>query len=155
MSSRLAGLLTALTFLAIGGGQVYLSLRLPNGLGISAAEPGPGLFPALVGALMVAAAAAHLVQVLLDRDKEAVPENARRAPVDIMLLSGAIAGYILLLPRAGFTLSAFLLLLATLSIYGMPGLWRRVATAAATTAVAYAVFTLGLRVNLPASTWFS
>jgi cell division protein FtsW (lipid II flippase) len=151
MSGRFAGLLAGLLFLAIGSGQIFLSLRLPGGLGISAAEPGPGLFPLMVGALMCVAAAAQIVQAWRDQRRE--QSGPRRAPVDIMLLAATIAGYILLLPRAGFAISAFLLLMGTLSIYGMPGLWRRAATAAAATAVSYLVFTLALRVNMPAPSW--
>lgn len=153
MSARLGAALLSLVFLLIGSAQVYLSLRLPGGLGISAAEPGPGLFPMLVGGLMCAAAAAHVVQTL--RAQRVDSPQRHGAPIDIVLLVLAIAGYILLLPRAGFVVSAFGLLLSSLSIYGMPGLWRRVATAAAATAVAYLVFTKGLRVNMPSPTWFN
>lgn len=152
MNARLAGLLSALVFLLIGSGQMFLAMRLPGGLGPNAAEPGPGLFPMLVGSLMCLAACAHLVQTWR------VHSDARgdgRLPVDIMLLTATIAGYILLLPRAGFLVSAFLLLLCTLSIYGMPGMGRRAATAAAATGIAYLVFTKGLLVNMPTPTWFN
>ena len=153
MSGRLAAVLAGLVFLLVGSAQVWLSLRLPNGLGLSAAEPGPGLFPALVGALMCLAASAHLVQSWRATRGEATTPHG--APIDIALLVLAIAGYILLLPRAGFVISAFALLLCSLSIYGMPGLWRRGATAAVVTAIAYLVFTKGLRVNMPAPSWLS
>jgi putative tricarboxylic transport membrane protein len=153
MSGRLGAVLAGLVFLLVGSAQVWLSLRLPNGLGLSAAEPGPGLFPALVGALMCLAATAHLVQSW--RAGRGQAQQAHGAPIDIVLLVLAIAGYILLLPRAGFAVSAFALLLCSLSIYGMPGLWRRVGTAAVATAVAYLVFTKGLGVNMPAATWFN
>ena len=153
MNARLAGLLSALVFLLIGSGQMFLAMRLPGGLGPNAAEPGPGLFPMLVGALMCLAAFAHLVQTW--RTQHSETRGDRRWPVDIALLTATIAGYILLLPRAGFLPSAFLLLLCTLSIYGMPGLGRRAATAAAATGIAYLVFTKGLMVNMPTPTWFN
>ena len=152
MNARLAGLLSALVFLLIGSGQIFFAMRLPGGLGPNAAEPGPGLFPMLVGSLMCLAACAHLVQTWR------AYSDARgdgRWPVDIMLLTATIAGYILLLPRAGFLVSAFLLLLCTLTLYGMPGLGRRAATAAAATGIAYLVFTKGLLVNMPTPTWFN
>ena len=152
MSARLAGLLAGLVFLLIGSGQIYLSLRLPGGLGISAAEPGPGLFPALVGTLMCLAALAHLVQTWI---AERETRSAQKAPVDIVLLTATLAAYILLLPRAGFVVSAFTLLLGTLSIFGLPGWWRRLLIAAAATAVSYFVFTWGLGVSFPQPSWFN
>ena len=152
MSERLAGLVAALVFLVIGSGMMFLSPRLAGGLGLSAAEPGPGLFPMMVGALLAVAAAAHLVQTLA---QAATAAKASRAPRDIALLVATIAAYILLLPRAGFFVAAFLLLLGSLSIYDMPGWWRRIATSVAATVISYGVFTLGLNVNMPAPTWFN
>lgn len=152
MSGRISGLLAALFFLLLGSGQMFLSLRLPGGIGISAAEPGPGLFPLLVGGLMCLAATALLIQVWADRS--ASKGDGHAAPIDIVLLVATIVGYILLLPRAGFAISAFLMLLATLSIYGMPGVWRRVATAAAATLLSHLVFTLALGVKMPEPRWF-
>ena len=70
MSARLSGVLAGLVFLLIGSGLIYLSPRLAGGLGLSAAEPGPGLFPMLVGAMMVVAAAAHLVQTVAQAAEE-------------------------------------------------------------------------------------
>jgi putative tricarboxylic transport membrane protein len=153
MSARLSGVLAGLVFLLIGSGLIYLSPRLAGGLGLSAAEPGPGLFPMLVGAMMVVAAAAHLVQTVAQAAEEG--ESEHRAPRDIVLLVITIAAYILLLPRAGFFIAAFLLLLGCLSIYDMPGWWRRIATSVVATLVSYGVFTLGLNVNMPSPTWFN
>ncbi|NBS95456.1 MAG: tripartite tricarboxylate transporter TctB family protein [Betaproteobacteria bacterium] len=153
MNARSIGLLTAVFFLLLGSAQVLLSLRLPGGLGISAAEPGPGLFPAIVGAMMAVAASIHLLQTSMARgDAE---DSGARNPIDIVLLIGTLSAYILLLPRAGFLVSAFLLLLGTLSIFGMPGLIRRAAMSALMTGISYLIFTQALRVNLPAPTWFS
>ena len=45
MNARSIGLTTAVFFLLLGSAQVFLSLRLPGGLGISAAEPGAGAIP--------------------------------------------------------------------------------------------------------------
>ena len=153
MNARFAGLIAGLVFLIIGSGLMYLSPRLAGGLGLNAAEPGPGLFPMMVGALMFVAAAAHLVQTMAQAPEEA--ESDYRAPRDIALLVTTIAAYIVLLPRAGFFIAAFLLLLGSLSIYSMPGWWRRIATSVAATLVSYLVFTLGLNVNMPAPTWFN
>jgi len=153
MTARLTGMIAAMFFLVIGSGMMFLSPRMAGGLGVSAAEPGPGLFPMLVGALMFIAATAHLVQTMALTHAEAVPPY--RAPRDILLLIATIAGYILLLPRAGFFVAAFLLLLGSLSIYDMPSWWRRIATSAISTLISYWVFTLGLSVHMPTPTWFN
>lgn len=152
MTRRIAVALADLLFLILGSAQVWLSLRLPNGIGLSAAEPGPGLFPMMVGCLMCVAAAAHLASNANIRlEGDVASEGSALA---VVMLVSAIAGYILLLPRAGFFLSAFALLLCTLSIYGMPGLGRRVGTALLATAMAYGVFTRGLGVSMPTPSWF-
>ncbi|PHY07445.1 MAG: hypothetical protein CK528_04110 [Alcaligenaceae bacterium] len=153
MSARLASALAALFFMLLGGAQIWLSFRLPDGLGLSPAEPGPGLFPMLVGSLLLTSATSVLVQTLA---AQRVAESTReRFPVDIVLLAALIAGFIFLLPRLGFVVSAFCLLLGTLSLYGMPGWWRRVGTAFVMTAVSYLVFTRGLSVNLPSASWLN
>lgn len=152
MSGHVPSLFAGLVFLLLGSGQVFLSLRLPGGIGISAAEPGPGLFPLLVGSLMSFTAVALLFQTWQVRSDERLERH--RAPIDIMLIVATIGAYILLLPRAGFAISAFLMLMGTLSIYGMPGVWRRIATAAAATLLSHLVFTLALGVKMPEPKWF-
>lgn len=153
MSSRLSGLLCALFFVLLGGGQMYLAPRLAGGLGLNGAEPGPGLFPMMTGALMFFSAAVLLIQLL--PKVQAAEDTEYRSPRDIILLVAAIALYIFLLPRAGFFVAAFLLLLSALTIFDMPNLWRRLLTAALATVISYGVFTLGLSVNMPNPTWFN
>jgi uncharacterized membrane protein len=132
---------------------MYLAPRLPGGLGLNAAEPGPGLFPMMTGALMLFSAAALLVQLLPKVQAQAATEY--RSPRDVIFLVAAIALYIFLLPRAGFFVAAFLLLLGALTIFDMPHLWCRLITAALATVISYGVFTLGLSVNMPSPTWFN
>jgi len=153
MTSRTSGLLSALFFVLLGGGQVYLAPRLPGGLGLNAAEPGPGLFPMMTGALMLLAATALLIQLLQKATVEEATEE--HAPRDILFLVTAIALYIVLLPRAGFFVAAFLLLLSALSIFDMPNMWRRLITAFLGTVISYGIFTLGLGVKMPDPTWFN
>ena len=153
MTSRTSGLLCALFFVLLGGGQMYLAPRLPGGLGLNAAEPGPGLFPMMTGALMLIAATALLIQLLQKVPSEADSDD--HAPLDILFLVSAIALYIVLLPRAGFFVAAFLLLLSALSIFDMPNIWRRLMTASLGTAISYVIFTLGLGVKMPDPTWFN
>lgn len=153
MMARWSGLVSGLVFLLIGSGQIFMSLQLPGGLGISAAEPGPGLFPCLVGILMTLASVSHLVQVWFVQRVESA--EVEKLPLDIFLLTASLMAYILLLTRAGFMVAACLLLYSTLTIYGMPGVWRRICIAVAGMAVSWLIFTLGLGVNFPQPTWFN
>ncbi len=153
MTARTSGLLCALFFVLLGGGQMYLAPRLAGGLGLSAAEPGPGLFPMMTGALMFISATALLVQLLPKAQTEEAVQY--RSPRDVIFLIAAIALYIFLLPRAGFFVAAFLLLFGALTIFDMPSIWRRLITAAFATVISYGVFTLGLSVNMPNPTWFN
>lgn len=152
MKARFAPVLADLLFVLLGSAQVWLSLRLPNGLGLSAAEPGPGLFPMLVGSLMAFAAAMHLCLNWRDMPMASPRESGSSLAIAGLVLS--LAAYILLLPRIGFVLASGLLTVSTLAIYGMPGWGRRVGTAALITAVAELVFTHALGVTLPTATWF-
>lgn len=153
MSARQFGLLADLTFLLVGSTQVWLSLRLPNGVGLSLAEPGPGLFPALVGSLMCAGAVVHGLQSFMADQADAEVRQGSLKP--LLALAAAIAAYIVLLPRAGFLPAAFVLVLSALSVYGMPGWTRRLITAALTTGLAQLLFTKGLGVNMPVPAWFA
>lgn len=153
MTARISGLLCALFFVLLGGGQMYLAPRLAGGLGLNAAEPGPGLFPMMTGALMFFSAAALLIQLLPKVLAE--EETEYRSPRDIIFLVLAIALYIFLLPRAGFFVAAFLLLLGALTVFEMPSIWRRMITAASATVISYGVFTLGLSVKMPNPTWLN
>ena len=132
---------------------MYFSQKLPGGLGLNAAEPGPGLFPMIVGSLMFFAAALHLVDIL--RSSPEVEATQYRIPKDIIYMVLTIALYIFLLPRAGFFVAAFLLLIGSLSIFEMPGWIKRIATASIATILSFALFTQVLSVKMPTPTWFN
>jgi len=148
MNQRTAGLAAAVLFLVIGGGQIYFSLALPRG---TLAEPGPGVFPLLVGALMSAASIACLVLAIVERNPvgfDLLTDAARPA-----VLVAALAAFLLLLPRVGFILPSLLLQVVTLQVFGMLGVWRRLAVAAITTAAAVLLFQTLLGVQFPTPSW--
>lgn len=148
MNSRTAGLAAAVLFLVIGSGQIYMSLALPRG---TLAEPGPGVFPLLVGVLMSASSLACLVLAALERNpvrSDLLADAARPA-----VLVAALAVFLVLLPRVGFILPSLLLQMITLQVFGMRGVWRRLAVAAATTAAAVLLFETLLGVQFPTPSW--
>jgi len=153
MTFRWISLSTGLFFLILGSLEMYLSQKLPGGLGLNAAEPGPGLFPMIVGSLMFIAASLHIVDSLRSAPTLDTAEN--RIPKDIIYMVLTIALYIFLLPRAGFFVAAFLLLIGSLSIFEMPGWIQRIATASIATFLSFALFTQVLSVKMPTPTWFN
>ena len=153
MTSRWISLGTGLFFLTLGSLEMYLSQKLPGGLGLNAAEPGPGLFPIIVGFVMFFAASVLLVENMRsDPDVDTAPNQI---PRDIILMVLTIALYIFLLPRAGFFVAAFLLLIGSLSIFDMPGWIQRIGTALVATLLSFAIFTLVLNVKMPNPSWFN
>lgn len=148
MNSRTAGLAAAVLFLAIGACQIFMALALPRG---TLAEPGPAVFPLLVGALMSAASLACLAQAIVERNPvrlDLLRDAARPA-----VLVAALAAFLVLLPRVGFILPSLLLQVVTLQVFGMRGPWRRLALAAVTTAAAVLLFQTLLGVQFPAASW--
>lgn len=153
MTSRWISLGTGLFFLTLGSLEMYLSQKLPGGLGLNAAEPGPGLFPIIVGSVMFFAASVLLFENI--RSDPAVDTVPNQIPRDIILMVLTIAMYIFLLPRAGFFVAAFLLLIGSLSIFDMPGWMQRIGTALVATLLSFAIFTLVLNVKMPNPSWFN
>ena len=153
MTSRWISLGTGLFFLTLGSLEMYLSQKLPGGLGLNAAEPGPGLFPIIVGFVMFFAASVLLFENM--RSDPAVDTVPNQIPRDIILMVLTIALYIFLLPRAGFFVAAFLLLIGSLSIFDMPGWIQRIGTALVATLLSFAIFTLVLNVKMPNPSWFN
>jgi hypothetical protein len=135
-------------FLVIGIGQTYMALDLPRG---TLAEPGPAVFPLLVGALMSAASLACVVHAILDRNP--IHFDLRSGTARPVVLVAAFSAFLVLLPHVGFILPSLLLLLVTLQVFGMRGAWRRVAVAAAMTAAAVLLFETLLGVQFPTPTW--
>lgn len=153
MTSRWISLGTGLFFLTLGSLEMYLSQKLPGGIGLNAAEPGPGLFPIIVGFMMFFAASVLLFENMRsDPDVDTVPNQI---PRDIILMVLTIALYIFLLPRAGFFVAAFLLLIGSLSIFDMPGWIQRIGTALVATLLSFAIFTMVLNVKMPNPSWFN
>jgi hypothetical protein len=148
MNSRAAGLAAAVMFLLIAGGQVYLALDLSRG---TLAEPGPGLFPLIVGTLMGAALLLCFWPAVSERNPARF--DLRGDAARLTVLVSVFALFILLVPRVGFILPSMLLQSVTLQVFGMQGLWRRLAVAAAITAAAVLIFETLLAVRFPTPSW--
>lgn len=148
MSLRLASIAVALLFFGLGAAQIILARKLPGG---GLAEPGPNLFPTVVGGLMMVASAIYLAQELLQRSDGSLDVRSHAPRVAGIALATAL--FAILLPRLGFAPAAFLLQLAMLRLFGLKRWAVAVALSAAMTLVAYVVFESLLGVRFPSAQW--
>ena len=108
-------------------------------------QPGPGFFPFWGGLLLGACALILLVRSLKSRERLA--SGAIPWPALIMVL-GALLGYLLFLEMLGFIIVTLLFLLA-LFCFAEIGWIKHVAWSAIATSLVYALFKLWLKVPLP------
>lgn len=139
----------ALAFLA--GSALYLvqAARLPLG---SVEQPGAGLFPLLVGALLLAASVAHLLQDLR-RGSGGPPLPSAETGRRVMGVVAALGAFCLLLPWLGYGVTALGLLLAILRLFGLARWGMTAAVALVATVASYYLFAVVLGVPLPAGVW--
>ena len=121
-------------------------------------HPGPGLYPMIVGAFLIAAAAGCLVRELLGRraaaarSRDAAPAgnlSPGGVPGKTLPLMGSMAAYVLVLQPLGFPASICLFLLVAIRLFGFRRWAPAFGMAAILTALSYVVFVLWLKVPLP------
>jgi len=108
-------------------------------------QPGPGFFPFWGGLLLGAFALILLARSLKSRQwrmSEAIPWPA------LILVLGALLGYLLFLETLGFVIVTFLFLLA-LFCFAEIGWIRQIAWSVIATSIVYALFKFWLKVQLP------
>jgi putative tricarboxylic transport membrane protein len=137
-------LVSALFWLAVAIFAATQGLALNLG---SLKQPGPGFFP-FWGGVMLGLLSLVLVAKSLGRQSADAPLVRPESAARLLVVAGAILGYVLLLERAGFVAVtfAFLLLLLRLERRG----WAfSAATAGAGAAASWALFQLWLKTQLP------
>jgi len=108
-------------------------------------QPGPGFFPFWGGLLLGACALILLLRSLKSREwlgSGAIPWPA------LILVLGALLGYLLFLETLGFVIVTFLFLLA-LFCFAEIGWIKHVAWSVIATSLVYALFKFWLKVQLP------
>lgn len=147
-----AGLMLAL-------GLVYeaMAMNMPRG---SLAYPGPGLFPMIIGILLIATALACLLQEIVPRMRSkdpaasSVPDEGAAAADQrdvgkTVQLTALMIGYIFLLKPLGFPLAIFAFLALAIRIFGYRKWLPTLAMAAVIASLAYVSFVVWLKVSLP------
>lgn len=142
-------LATALAFLGFSAVYLLKATWLPLG---TVEQPGPGLFPLLVGAFLLAGGIAFLFQCL-PREPGAsafLPSAARRRVAGV---GGTLVAFCLLLPWLGYGVTALGLLVALLRLFGLAHWGAAGGVALVATAASYYLFAVVLGVPLPAGVW--
>jgi putative tricarboxylic transport membrane protein len=114
------------------------------------ATPGPGIFPLAVGLALLALAIWQLLaggrRLAPAAAGEADDVGISRAP---LIMIAVLVLYAVSLPRLGFTLTSFVLVLVASWLMGLRGRWRPVVLALGVTVVSRLIFGLWLGVPLP------
>jgi putative tricarboxylic transport membrane protein len=108
--------------------------------------PGPGIFPLMAGVGLLAVA---LWQLAAKAGASGSPPAAPRGLAASATTGLALVLYAIALPRAGFLVSSFALVIVVSRLMGVAGVWRPAALALGITAVSHAVFARWLGVPLP------
>jgi putative tricarboxylic transport membrane protein len=115
------------------------------------ATPGPGIFPLAAGLALLAlavwqflAAGPRLVSAAAGESNDA--GGGLRTP---LIMAAVLVLYAASLPRLGFTLTSFVLVLAASWLIGVRGWWRPVVLALGVTVVSRLIFGVWLGVPLP------
>ena len=143
----------AATLFLVGAVTVYLSLQLPIG---NFRAPGSGLFPLILGLLLMGLVICHFPQLLRGRDPAAASGAGGRPTGSyrrVALFLGAVAATTALLTPLGFLLSAFLLLLALMEILGVRPRMVSLLVSLLTAGFSYALFVRWLQIPLPKGWW--
>ena len=130
---------------------MLLSLKLPLG---TLRAPGSGLFPLLLGLILMGLAACHILQLSLAQSTPTTDPEGQRGPAGaaqrVLLFMGAVGIATALLDPLGYLLVSFLLMLALLHLLGMRGWQVSLVIAALTAGASYVLFVRWLQIPLPA-----
>ena len=128
-------------FLASGGAFLVASQRFAMG---TAADIGPGFFPAVVAGLLVLVGAGLVIGALAMEGPRIEPVRLRPAA----LVIAALAAFGLLIERGGLVIAVAALVLIASAAGGRLRPLQSVLLAAALIAIAIAVFRLGLGIQM-------
>lgn len=138
-----SGLVLALVYLAE-------ALRYARG---TLAEPGPGLYPLLVGTLLVLGSLGIGLEAVVQRAHDGVGWPEGPARWRMLALLAASLGYVILLPYLGHPLAGALVTLVVLHVMGLRRWPLKVGLALVVGLGSHYLFTVVLGVPLPVGIW--
>ncbi|WP_019644194.1 tripartite tricarboxylate transporter TctB family protein [Novispirillum itersonii] len=133
--------------LSIGGAIAIGISSLPETAVVQAV--GPKVFPLLIAAAMMAVGLAIVIRSMVMKNADAAEIPAMDVP-PFLMVSGGLLAQIVLMEHAGFIIASTILFLATARAFGSRSLRRDIIVALVLSVAAYAGFTAGLGLTLPA-----
>ncbi len=133
----------------------YLATALGQPLG-TRSQPGPGVYPILVGLLMLGSSLGLVLQAMRGRQatQPSIEWPTRLAGWRMLAVAGASAGYIFLIPYLGDTLAGIGAMLLVLRAMGMRRWWMASALAVGMALAFHYVFVALLSIPLPRGVLF-
>jgi len=131
---------------------VLSSLYLWGALGYSRGtmdQPGPGLYPLFVGALLVAASIGSIVTDLVRPAQGELELPVGKDLGRVLMVLGGSAAYVLLLPYAGHLLSSIVVVFVVLQAMGLTSWPMKIGFAITLALGSYLLFDVLLKVPLP------
>jgi putative tricarboxylic transport membrane protein len=146
----------ALVIFALAGSVIsafYLLEGMRYRLG-TPAEPGPGLFPLLVGGILLLGCVGTGIEALASSPTVKINWPAGPARRRVAAIALSCAGYVLALPHAGHMVAGSLLAFAVLHAMALRSWPVKIAVSAGIGVGSYVVFGVMLGVPLPEGTLF-
>ncbi|MBM4333786.1 MAG: tripartite tricarboxylate transporter TctB family protein [Deltaproteobacteria bacterium] len=141
--------IASLCFVALGGVYLAKSLELPMG---SAARPGAGLYPLLVGIALIVLSVSFLIQSY--QAKETQPDREESFPKGkdrqrVVAVAAALFFFVLFLNPLGYLICSIALMGAILRLLGLRSWGKIVFISIVTAGLSYYLFFSILGVPLP------
>jgi putative tricarboxylic transport membrane protein len=147
--------IVSIGFLLLGIAYLFDNSRLPMG---SAAKPGAGLFPLLVGVVLLGLSLALFFWSLKNKDiseKDQEPFPVGKDRRRVLSVGAALALFVVLLKPLGYGLCGAALMAAILRFLGLRSWGRILLISLATAAISFFLFDTLLGVPLPRGFFFS
>ncbi|WP_346243822.1 tripartite tricarboxylate transporter TctB family protein [Shouchella clausii] len=138
-------ILAAMVTVSLGGFVIWQSRDFPAEV---ASAPGPGVYPTMLGWVLIVLGALLFVQTILSKKKEeVVVAFSSKQAIFVYKLMGLAIGYCLLLPLTGFLVTSFMFLAVTSYFLGLRN-WLMLIVSPAI-AVAFIVLIFGYLFHIP------
>jgi len=118
--------------------------------------PGPGMFPFLLGVILILVSLPILISALKDIRRSRKKKVNIWGGVDFLKMGAIVAvllAYGLLLERVGFSVTAFLCLFFLFKVVGSETLSKALVLSSVTVIASYLLFIIALKVYMPLFPW--
>ena len=146
ISKRTAYLATGGIGLLLAAGYLAMTTQLPFG---ALDEPGAGLFPTMVGAILVFASLATVWEGWKAHNVERIDMPAGGDRNRMLLLIALLSGYFLSMPWVGYTVSSAIFATLLIRLLSSVSWLRCAAYGVVMTALVYLLFIYLLKVPMP------